>query len=123
MNQLTIATHEAKLALWSERIQECHESGMSVKDWCRSQGISDKTYYYWFRKLKQEAFDKLPEEQREKLFRKSRTVFSEVKKPVCISNSSDTAVSVFKNDLQIDIKNHADPTTVKMVLDLLGQTC
>lgn len=96
MNKLTIATHEAKLALWAERIQECHESGMSVKDWCRSQGISDKTYYYWFRKLKQEAFDKLPEEQREKLFRKSRTVFSEVKKPVCISNSSDTAISVFK---------------------------
>ena len=46
MNQLTIATHKAKLALWAERIQECHESGMSVKDWCRSQGISDKTYYY-----------------------------------------------------------------------------
>ena len=32
MNQLTIATHEAKLALWAERIQECHESGMSVKE-------------------------------------------------------------------------------------------
>lgn len=122
MNQLTIATHEAKLALWAERIQECHESGMSVKDWCRSQGISDKTYYYWFRKLKQEAFDKLPEEQREKLSENPELFFGS-KKPVCISNSSDTAVSVFKNDLQIDIKNHADPTTVKMVLDLLGQTC
>ncbi len=32
MNQLTIATHEAKLALWTDRIQECHASGMSVKD-------------------------------------------------------------------------------------------
>lgn len=123
MNQLTIATHEAKLALWADRIQECHASGMSVKDWCQSQGISDKTYYYWFQKLKQEAFDKLPKEQREKLLRSSRTVFSEVKKPVSIPSGSDTAVSIFKNDIRIEIKNHADATTVKMVLDLLGQTC
>lgn len=122
MNQLTIATHEAKLALWTDRIQACHASGMSVKDWCQSQGISDKTYYYWFRKLKQEAFDKLPEEQRKKLLRKSRTVFSEVKKPLSIPSGSDTAVSIFKN-VRIENKNHADATTVKMVLDLLGQTC
>ena len=123
MNQLTIATHEGKLALWTARIQECHDSGMSVKNWCQSQGISDKTYYYWFRKLKQEAFDKLPEEQRKKLLRKDRTVFSEVKKPVGIPSGSDTAVSIFKNDIRIEIKNQADSTTVKMVLDLLGQTC
>lgn len=123
MDQLTIATHESKLVFWAERIQECHASGMTVKDWCESQGISDKTYYYWFRKLKQETFDKLPEEQRVKLLEKSRTVFSEVKRPVCISNSPDTAVSVFKNDIRIDIKNNADATTVKMVLDLLGQIC
>lgn len=123
MNQLAIATHKAKLALWAGRMQERSASGMSVKDWCQSQGISDKTYYYWFRKLKQEAFDELPLEKKEKLLQKSKTIFSEVKTSINKASSSDTAVSIYKKDIRIEIKNNAEINTVKMVFELLEQTC
>ena len=39
---------------WAERIAECRSSGMSVRAWCRENEISEKTYYYWQRRLYQQ---------------------------------------------------------------------
>lgn len=36
-----------RLAEWQERLKDHQESGMSVKDWCLSEGVSTATYYYW----------------------------------------------------------------------------
>lgn len=30
---------------WKQRIVECRNSGVPVKEWCREQGISYSTYY------------------------------------------------------------------------------
>ena len=48
---MVIVRNPADLELWQERIRECRRSGMTVTAWCEKQGISDKTYYYWHRKL------------------------------------------------------------------------
>jgi transposase-like protein len=40
-----------RLAEWSERISSCRNSGMSVRKWCREHGVSEKTYYYWQRRV------------------------------------------------------------------------
>jgi hypothetical protein len=40
-----------RLAEWSERISLCRNSGTSVRKWCLEQGISEKTYYYWQRRV------------------------------------------------------------------------
>ena len=40
-----------RVELWAERIAECRSSGMSVRAWCREKEISEKTYYYWQRRL------------------------------------------------------------------------
>ena len=39
--------HEALIREWTARFAECRSSGMTVKAWCETQGISIKTYYYW----------------------------------------------------------------------------
>lgn len=41
--------HAAKLAEWSERVQACRSSGMTVKEWCEQNHICSKTYYTWER--------------------------------------------------------------------------
>ena len=43
-----------RVELWAERIAECRSSGMSVRAWCRGNEISEKTYYYWQRRLYQQ---------------------------------------------------------------------
>ena len=37
---------------WAMVIQEWSNSGLSNREFCRQRGISEKTYYYWLRKLR-----------------------------------------------------------------------
>jgi hypothetical protein len=55
---------QQRLTLWAERIRECRASGITVVDWCRQNGFSQKTYYYWMRKVKRELVDALPEHRK-----------------------------------------------------------
>lgn len=40
-----------RMAEWTERISSCRNSGISIKQWCRENGIVEKTYYYWQRRV------------------------------------------------------------------------
>lgn len=46
---------------WRDRIEECWQSGLSIKDWCVQNGLKKTAYHYWARKFKlqeqQEAGD------------------------------------------------------------------
>ena len=42
--------HQARLQEWTMAIQECRGSGLSVRQWCREQGVTTTTYYRWERK-------------------------------------------------------------------------
>lgn len=41
-----------RLQKWTEIIRQCQDSGLSNKAFCRQNGISEKSYYYWLRKLR-----------------------------------------------------------------------
>ena len=42
---------DQRLAVWTQRIADCRSSGNGVKHWCQENGISEKTYYYWQRRI------------------------------------------------------------------------
>ncbi len=42
-----------RLVEWGERIVACRSSGLSVRAWCREHEISEKTYFYWQRRVYQ----------------------------------------------------------------------
>jgi len=42
---------DQRLAVWTQRIANCRSSGISVKHWCQANGVSEKTYYYWQRRI------------------------------------------------------------------------
>jgi len=50
---------EYRLQHWANIAKECKESGMTVVAFCASRGISDKTYYYWLRRLREAAADSM----------------------------------------------------------------
>lgn len=61
-----------KAELWLKRLSAFFESGLSRKDWCQQNGISQSTLGYWIRKIssgvletenKNPIFAKLPSEQ------------------------------------------------------------
>ena len=42
-------THKVRCEQWTNIIKECLTSGMSKTTWCREDGISDKSFFYWQR--------------------------------------------------------------------------
>ena len=50
------STHQIRCEQWSRIINSCLASGLSKKSWCRDNGISEKSFYYWQRILRNEAY-------------------------------------------------------------------
>lgn len=48
---------EYRARSWATVIRECHESGLSNREFCRQRGISEKSFYYWLRKLRGRMVD------------------------------------------------------------------
>ena len=60
MNTALALRTEFRLQHWANIAKECKESGMTVTAYCASRGISDKTYYYWLRRVREAAADSIP---------------------------------------------------------------
>ena len=42
----------SSLTLWSQRILDCKNSGLTVSDWCKNNGVHEKSYWRWHKILK-----------------------------------------------------------------------
>ena len=104
---LQVMSRQERLENWTTRIMACRSSGMTVRAWCRENGLSEKTYYYWQRRL----FQTLSEQQKV-----HETAFAEVTPPVC---SGNVAVTVRIAGAVADIHPGADAVTVETVLRIL----
>ena len=104
---LQVMSKQERLENWTARIMACRSSGMTVRAWCRENGLSEKTYYYWQRRL----FQALSEQQKV-----HETAFAEVTPPVC---SGNVAVTVRIAGAVADIHPGADAATVETVLRIL----
>lgn len=51
-------THEVRLSNWRTIINNCQArpQGQTAKQWLTENGISTKQYYYWLRRVRQEAY-------------------------------------------------------------------
>lgn len=51
-------THQVRLTNWTKIIEQCNNrpSGTTAKQWLSENGIREKSYYYWLRKIRQEAY-------------------------------------------------------------------
>ena len=48
---------EYRAQRWAMLIQECKASGISNKEFCRQRGISEKSFYYWQRKFREQIVE------------------------------------------------------------------
>ena len=58
------STHNVRIACWKSIIQSCQErpAGITAKQWLAENNISDKSYYYYLRKFRKEAYLSLDQE-------------------------------------------------------------
>lgn len=59
---------EYRLSHWAQIMKERNESGLSIKIFCKQQGIAENTYFYWQRKLREAACQQMiPAKKEDKL--------------------------------------------------------
>ena len=54
-------THRVRSDEWKAIVEQCQArpEGQTAKQWLADNGISDKKYYYWLRKLRRQTYDEL----------------------------------------------------------------
>ena len=54
-------THEIRLSNWKAVIEQfsLRPAGQTVRQWLADNGINEKTYYYWQRRIRKEVFGQI----------------------------------------------------------------
>ena len=104
--------HQANLQRWAEAIQECRSSGVSVKAWCATQGITTTTYYRWERAVlsKVEGIQEAP----------TRVSFAELPTPIQMRGSVAQQVATLRyKEVSLDVYPGMDADTLQVILSVL----
>lgn len=58
-------THEVRLKNWQTIIAQCaaRPEGQTAKSWMQENGISEKSYYYWLRRIRREVYQEMTSEK------------------------------------------------------------
>lgn len=105
--------HQAGLQVWSQRVQNCRGSGLSVRRWCREQGITTTTYYRWEREILAAASNSVKRPQ-------GATVFAELPSPGAVQqNSPERTATLRIGEHSIDLYQQMDPQILKTLVELL----
>ena len=119
-------THKVRREQWTNIIKECLASGMPTTTWCREHGISDKSFFYWQRILREEAYLTTLENTLTPAVKKNAapttTDFIEIK----MTDQASISANPFKPDViirrgsvSIEISNTATEDLLKKVGGLL----
>lgn len=104
-NNLQELNCNKNIQIWSARIEQCRNSGKSVKSWCSENGIKTQTFYYWQKKLYQ-------------LLISSQQEFSEI--PVDIigkdSASEERIAKISTVDFELNLYSGASPEQITALL-------
>ncbi len=57
MGDVLATRNEYRAQVWMQFVRECEASGMTNREFCQQRGISEKSYYYWLRKLRKQAVE------------------------------------------------------------------
>lgn len=111
--------HEMLKSQWQKIIKDQSESGLSIREWCRSNDVSHGKFYYWQRVIREEALIKAGT-----LAVTGQTQFVELKPNIAEikANNQGTCAVLRSNGNEIEILNGADPNTLEAVLIILGRS-
>ena len=48
---------EIRLAQWEQIVLEGNKASVTKRKWCRQNGINEKSFFYWQRKIRLKALD------------------------------------------------------------------
>ena len=107
MNETAKMKKEVKLTQWVEMVRQRNESGLTVTDWCKQNGINIKTYYYRLKRVRQAVCSEI--EQHDIV-------------PAILVEESQTEgrnIELLVGDIKISLPNDFNESTLKRLLGVL----
>lgn len=91
---------DSSLALWSQRILDCKNSGLTVSDWCEKNNVHEKSYWRWHKILK----DKYQEYCANNSSNTYEAEFYEIDRAPAVESITQKPVATIKiRDISIDV--------------------
>jgi len=119
MDKVTKVRKYIKREQWKTLIKDCQSSGMTVTDWCKTNGICEQTYYRNLKLLREELCESLPVPvdvpEKPVTFKKL-----EVTSPL---PNTQAAVIIRLPNATLEINEGASKQTVQAVLLALQSVC
>lgn len=109
-------TKEYRLSQWAEIIQARNESGKSMKEFCENNGIRKHAFFYWQRKLRQEACKELAVTDNTTSVAPNGWIKL---KPPTKTQFSDNSILIELNGCHITVKGKTDLELLKNVCSVL----
>lgn len=124
-------THQVRLANWTKIIEQCNNrpAGTTAKQWLSDNGISDKSYYYWLRKLRQEAYANAEKEfpaVTSSQEQQPAVTFAEIPLPNQQNSMTDTFQAdavIHTGTMVISISNTISDTLLSRLLEAAHHAC
>lgn len=119
-------THQIRREQWAQIVNNCLESGQSKKAWCRDNGICEKSFYYWQRILRNEAYiemKQLPEQPSIPQQPELPVAFVELKPTVAGTEQTPTFrpdIVLRRGQFVLEISNTVSPELLKYLGGILN---
>ena len=55
--EIRTVKRQLMLEEWEKQVIDCRSSGLTVQEWCRQNGVNDKTYYYRLRQVREKCLE------------------------------------------------------------------
>ncbi len=114
---LNSAKHASKMAEWRIRIGECRNSGKTVKNWCKENHISLKTYYRWQRII----WDTETEDKSIEPANTGAIQFAEIPQNRVETDFRQAEIVIRKGDWRIELQNNANPSIICQIMQMVVQ--
>lgn len=116
MDQLT---HNVRRNSWINIITECQQrpADVTAKQWLAENGIKEKAYYYWLRKLRREAGEQM---NLPAATAPAELAFAEIPIPVStpaksVENSNTVAV-IHTGSITLEVSNNISESLLRVLL-------
>ena len=119
-------THNVRRNQWLNIVNACQSrtDNSTVREWLKANGIAYKSYYYWLRKFRQEAYERIDPVSSE-----DRHSFAEIplqreafdNGPFDSGFRADAVIRI--NDCVIALSNTASEALLRSILEGLNHAC
>ena len=106
MSKALEARNRYRMEEWAQIISQCRASGLSNREFCRRNGIPEKTFYYRLKKLREQA---------------AESEITLCRLETESSPGAGSSVRVKYRGADIEISQNTDPDALKLALRALSE--